>query len=334
MDKLRALHYFAAAAQTASFSAAARRFDVSTAAVAKLVGNLEAALGVRLFDRHAHGLSLTSGGTAYLEACQPALDQLAIADELAIANTAAVCGTVVVGVQPVIALECLTAQLPRFMALYPEIQLDVRYFMHPSEEQVRGLDVMLVVGWAQADNLVQRRLGAVSLVVCASPRYWAAHGVPRHPSELAQHNCLCVRSSQTNTVMDVWKFRRGEEQVEVTARGSVVVDNVHRDLARDLLVAGLGVGRILEWDTRRDQRFAGGALVPALLDWSSPEVPPVTLLYPQSVRRIARVRAFIDFATQLFRELELQRLARLPASEQPRWATARRSRASALPKAG
>jgi len=50
--------------------------------------------------------------------------------------------------------------------------LDVRYFMQPTKEQVRGVDVMLVVGWPKVDDFVQRRLGAVSYVVCAAPSYW------------------------------------------------------------------------------------------------------------------------------------------------------------------
>lgn len=329
MDKLRALHYFAAAADAASFSAAARRLDVSAAAVAKLVGALEAELGLRLFDRHAQGLTLTAVGHAYLQGCLPALQQLSQADEQARAAMAGISGTVVVGVQPVIAQECLTAALPRFLALYPQVQLDLRYFMRPSEEQASSVDVMLVVGWPKADELVQRRLGAVSYVVCAAPSYWAAHGMPRHPSELVGHNCLCVRSSQTGAVMDLWQFRRGDEDISVSVRGTVVADNAHRDAVRDLLISGMGVGRILEWDTLRPARPAGGALVPALVDWHSPEVPPVTLLHSPSVRGIPRVRAFIDFVTQLFIDMERRRTMQQPASERPRWGAAPRSRTSA-----
>src|SRR5690242_17299192 len=100
MDKLRSLHYFVAAAETSSFSAAARRFGVSTAAVAKLIQSLERELGLTLFERHAKGLVLTASGAAYLESCRPALDQLALADEQASAAHSRISGTVVVAVQP------------------------------------------------------------------------------------------------------------------------------------------------------------------------------------------------------------------------------------------
>ena len=327
MDKLRSLHYFVAAAEATSFSAAARRFGVSTAAVAKLVQSLERELGLTLFERHAHGLALTAGGAAYLEACRPALEQLADADEQATAATSRVSGTVVVAVQPVIAQECLTAALPRFKALYPDIQLDIRYYMRPTEEQTRGVDVILVMGWQHPSDFVRRQIGATSFVVCASPSYWATHGMPKHPSELERHNCLCIRSN-LGSVMDLWQLRRGDERVSVAARGWLVCDNVHRDMVRDLAVAGAGVARLLDWHKRQGHQIATGLLVPALTDWEHDEVPPVNVLYPPSARRIARVRLFIEFVTQLFRDIEQQREVRSPSTAMPRWAKAPRLRAS------
>lgn len=328
MDKLRSLHYFVAAAEASSFSGAARRLDVSVAAVAKLVGALERNLGIQLFERHAHGLALTAGGSRYLEACRPALEQLGDADEQAAAVASRARGTVVVGVQPVIAQECLTPALPRFTAMYPEIDLDIRYFMRAVEEQTRGVDVFLVMGWPQAGDLVQRHIGATSFVVCAAPSYWAAHGMPSHPSELERHNCLCIRGN-TGTVMDLWHFQRGDEKVAVSARGSLVVDNAHRDMVRDITLAGGGVARLLDWHKRSGREIASGALVPALTDWDQTEVPPVNLLYPPSVRRLPRVRLFIDFVTQLFRDIELQRERRTPSTAMPRWRMSRKLRASA-----
>src|SRR5688572_20129722 len=100
MDKLRSLQYFVAAAESSSLSAAARRFGVSTAAVSKMIQSLERELGLTLFERHAHGLALTAGGATYLEACRPALAQLADADEQASAATSRASGTIVVGVEP------------------------------------------------------------------------------------------------------------------------------------------------------------------------------------------------------------------------------------------
>ena len=81
MDKLRALQYFVTAAEAHSFTAAARRLEVSVPAIAKLITALERQLGTSLFDRSAQGIELTADGQAYLASCRPLLEQLAAADE-------------------------------------------------------------------------------------------------------------------------------------------------------------------------------------------------------------------------------------------------------------
>jgi len=187
MDKLRALQYFVAAAQEASLSGAARRLEVSVTAVAKLVTALERHLGARLFERTAQGLALTASGESYLETCRPLLDELAEADEVAAASAARLRGTIVVGTQHVLAYHCLLPSLPAFHARHPDIRLDVRDFNRLTDEQVRAADVFLVLGWLAEGDLVQRRIGQARFFVCAAPAYWAAHGLPRRPKDLAQH---------------------------------------------------------------------------------------------------------------------------------------------------
>jgi DNA-binding transcriptional LysR family regulator len=328
MDRLRALRYFTTAAEGASLSAAARQHGVSVAAVAKLIDALESEMKVQLLARHAGGVTPTVAGRGFLAACRPALEQLDDAVEQASASASRAQGTVVVGVQPVIAQEVLTAALPRFCALYPDILVDVRYFMNMAGLHDQSFDAVLVMGWPQQiGDLVGRVLGATTFVVVASPAYWAAHGMPRHPHDLEQHNCLCIRSN-TGSVMDLWHFRRGDERASVTARGSVIADNVHRDLVRDLAISGVGVARLLDWHQRPGREVARGLLAPALADWVVDEVPPVNLLYPPSVRRTPRVRAFLDWAVQLFAEVERERLRPLPATAMPRWVKMRKPRTS------
>jgi len=324
MDKLRSLQYFAAAAEEKSLAGAARRFGVSTQAVAKMITALERDLGVRLFDRASHGLSLTASGAAYRDTCLPALAQLQLAEELVRATPAQ--GGVVAGVQHVIAREVLTPALPRFHVRHPQIQIDVRDFNRASKEQTDGVDVFLTLGWPQASDLVLRQIASSRTIVVASPEYWAAHGMPRHPSELAQHTCLPIRSVD-GTVMDLWTFARGDEQVSVRARGWLTTSNAHRDMVVELVLAGEGVAYILDWTNRDD--LAAGRLVRALAEWESPEAPPVNLLYRPSVRRIARVRLFMEFVSEIFRELEAVRGRSVGPAQRPAWLKRSYGRASA-----
>jgi len=316
MDKLRALQYFVAAAEENSLSGAARRFEVSTTAIAKMIAALERSADVRLFDRTAHGLTLTASGERYLAACMPALAQLEQADEMLNSADSETAGTIVVGVQHVIASQVLAPALPRFHALHPHVEVDIRDFTRATEEQTRGVDVFLVLGWPQVGDLVRRQIAAARFIVVASPSYWATRGLPRRPEELAQHACLPIRNVD-GTVMDLWTFARRSEQVSVKVGGWLVVSNAHRDVMMELALGGHGVARIPDWTNR--QAHASGALVQALSDWESPEAPPVNLMYRPSVRRIPRVRAFMNFVAGIFAELEEARERPVIASARPSW---------------
>src|SRR5215203_1110854 len=160
MDKVRALHYLASAAAEKSFSGAARVEGVTVPAIARMIKALEDHLGLLLFERSHRGLTLTPAGSSYLEACMPLLAELATADDHARSYGVRLKGALVVGAQEVIAKGCLIAALPTFHSRYPDIELDVRDFPgEATEEQVSGLDVMLMVGWPQAPDLVCRQIG-------------------------------------------------------------------------------------------------------------------------------------------------------------------------------
>jgi LysR family transcriptional regulator, regulator for bpeEF and oprC len=327
MDKLRALEYFMAAAQDKSFSAAARRLEVSAPAVAKLVTALEKSLAVRLFERAPNGLTLTAAGDSYLQACTPALAQLLDADEQTRASSTRASGTVVVGVQHVIASGGLTRALPRFHARHPDVTLDVREFHRITEEETSGIDVFLVMGWPQLPHLVHRRIAAGRFLCVASPDYLARHGMPHRPKDLEQRTCLPIRALD-GTLMDLWRFTRGDEEESASVRSWLLTANSHREMMLQLALAGEGVVRLLDWTNLDD--MASGRLVRVLPDWESPEAPPVNLLFRPSVRRIARVRLFIDFVTELFAQLEARRGQTVAATDAPYWVGRHYGRSSAM----
>jgi LysR family transcriptional regulator, regulator for bpeEF and oprC len=329
MDKLRALEYFVAAASAHSFSGAARRLEVSVPAVAKLVAALEASLGARLFDRRANGLSLTADGERYLEACRPLLEHMAAADDVLRSGTAAPRGTVVVEAPPLLARHCILPALPRFHARYPDIQIDIRMTdrLTVTDAETSGIDVLVMLGWPDTLNLVQRRIARMRLVICAAPDYWAAHGVPQRPRDLERHVCLIFRDPK-GVLLDLWEYERGGVKEAVAVSGWMVSD--HRDVILDAVLAGEGVARFTELPVRA--HLQSGRLVPVLLDWETKDAPPVNLLYRAGQRRTPRVRVFVEFLTDLFRRLEEARAdssaAQLP-SERPDWYRRAYGRASA-----
>lgn len=332
MDKLRALQYFIATAEERSLSGAARRLEVSVPAVSKLITSLERTLGVTLFDRTVQGLTLTSNGELYFEACQPLLDQLAAADGALRGTATNVRGTLVVGSPQMLAQHCLLPALPRFHTRYPDLQVDIRNVDNATAANAGAVDVYVLWGWIEPPpDLVQRRIGQSRFLICAAPTYWATNGVPQRPKDLERHVCLLFRTP-FGTVHDLWQLERKGVKESVAASGWLV--SSHRDVVLDAALAGAGVVRLTDITIRAHVR--SGRLVPVLLDWEMRDAPPVDLLYRPSQRRIPRVRLFIDFVTELFREMETESGAKADVhldAERPRW-WARHGRASAAIETG
>ncbi len=327
VDKLRALQYFVASAEAGSFAGAARRLDLSVPAVHKLVAALERSLGVLLFERTSQGLALTTSGASYLETCQPLLQELAAADSSLSRSAEQLSGTLAVAVHPQLAQYALLPALPRFHAMHPDIQIELRAINRMSDADAAGADVWLLHGWPEASDLVHRQFGQSRLVVVAAPTYWAAAGVPTHPTQLAQHVCLLLRNP-AGILLDLWEFERGGETAAVKASGWLCSSG--RQLLFDAVLAGEGVARF----TRISSKAAlqSGRLVPVLLEWEVKGGPPINLLYRPNGRRTPRVRAFIDFASALLREVAAEDGGEpmRPGVELPYWHRRGHARASSV----
>lgn len=330
MDKLRALQYFAESARTGSFSGASRELGVSVPAVARLVGDLESSLRTRLFERSVQGLTLTSDGHRYLQACMPALHQLALAHESLLRTGSEALGTLVLSAPSYITKYCILPHLPEFHARFPEITLDIRAFDAFTQEAARESEVLILVGWQARQRMIQRKLAQTRSLICASPSYWQRHGMPARPRDLAHHQCLLFRD-QEKTILDLWEYERDGERESVTVRGWMVSDN--RDVLLEAAIAGEGVGRFSDLSIRK--HLSSGELVPALPEWDTKHAPPINLFYRSTQRKTPRVRHFIEFAVELFESLERDRL---PASgpqlvaERPHWYRRRHGWASATPQ--
>lgn len=299
VDKIRAWEYFVAAAERGSFASAARELDVSVPSVHKLVTALEARLGVRLFDRTVKGLTLTASGETYLESCRPLLEEMAALDRTVSRSVDSPSGILVVGAPPQITHHFLLPALPRFHARCPDIQIDFRVVHRTTDPDAAAVDVFLLHGWPEANDLVHRRLGHAGMRIAATPAYWTQHGLPQHPSELERHVCLLVRNP-AGILIDLWDFQRAQDRVSVKVGGWLSSND--REVVLGAVLSGEGVGRFSEFATR--SHLQSGRLVPVLLEWEVQGGPPLNLLYRPNHRRTPRVRLFLDFVALLLQEFE------------------------------
>jgi LysR family transcriptional regulator, regulator for bpeEF and oprC len=338
MDKLRALQYFLAAARTGSLSAAAREQGVSLQAVAKLVGALEAQLGTTLFQRGSRGLQPTADGVQYAEACAPLLAQLQAADDGLRQARLRPQGTLVVGGTPFFLQHCIVPALHALHDDHPDLTLDLRAVLHLHDAAARDCDVLLLHGWFEAGDWVRRELPVLPQVTAATPAYWKRHGMPRQPSELVGHNCLCYRNPY-GKLLDLWRYRQwgqggaqGEVIEQVVVRGWL--HSNHRDNLLELALGDGGVMRIAY--ATAQVALASGRLAPALLDWELMDPPPLALYFKPELRRTSRLRVFADFAVTRCAELATLTSARGQSSVEgrPAWHHGSSRRASSWLRQG
>ena len=119
--RLRDLHVFFAVVQSGSMAKAATHLRVTQPAVSKAIGNLEAVLGVRLFDRSTQGVEPTVYGTALMKCGTAVFDELRQGIKTIESLADPTSGDVRIGCLMSIAATILPVVIERFAQKYPRV---------------------------------------------------------------------------------------------------------------------------------------------------------------------------------------------------------------------
>jgi LysR family transcriptional regulator for bpeEF and oprC len=289
MDKLRALTFFARAAECGSFSAAAQALEVVPSALSKAINALEQDIGFALFYRSTRRLVLTEEGSAYYARCRQALAELEDAETIARDGTVHPQGTLRIGLHPALRAP-IFSQLGRLLDANPRVKVESLITNSPAALLDRGLDVVLCIGRLADTTLVARRLGAARLVVCAAPDYLRRWGTPARPRDLAEHRAVIFArpDEEPNTR---WEFTRGKQRHVVSVRAGMVV----RDGVGLVDAAAGGSGVVRPYEAAARTHIAAGQLTVLMPEWSGP-THPVSAVFAGGRHVPAKVRTFLDFA--------------------------------------
>ncbi len=302
MDRLTALTVFRRIVETGSLAGAARALRLSPAAVSKNLGELEAHLQVRLINRTTRRMSLTEAGTLYYRHVAQVLDDLDAADQALGPLQQVPGGTLKVAAPMTVTLVCLSRAIPRFLASYPQVSLDLNLDDRRVDVVKEGYDLAIRGSDNLEDSsLAARRLMVMRHVLCAAPAYFAAHGLPADPEDLRRHECVQFTLSGHAAS---WEFRRGDRVARIGIDGRYKVAS---SLAvREALRAGFGLSLIPEPYVRAD--LAAGRLQAVLTDWTKVETS-VYAIFPSRRYLAPALRAFLDFVTAEFSAQDPQRSA-------------------------
>ncbi|MEZ0495541.1 LysR family transcriptional regulator [Sphingomonas sp. IW22] len=286
-DRARALALFAAIIEHGSFSAAGRALAMSPSAVSRAVDRIEERLGVRLLLRSTRALTLTAEGQAYFQAARRILTDLDDAEQR-IADQGAPRGRLRVSAALSHGRLCVVPLLDRFVALYPDILVDIALTDALVDVAAGEADVAVRFGPLPDSSLTARKLGETRRVIVASPDYLARFGEPETPEDLLRHNCLNFNFRRAEPV---WPFLRKGRHFSLTVTGNLEANN--GETLGQLAAYGLGIARVGTFSVARE--LSDGRLTPILERFNPGDVELIHAVFVGGANMPARVRVFVEF---------------------------------------
>lgn len=295
-DKYNEMLVFARVVDLGSFSAAARELELTPSAVSKLISRLEDRLSVRLFQRTTRSLRLTDEGSVFFESSRAILDDIEHAELQVTALQSRVTGTLNLTAISAFARTQLCQLLPEFMALHPELRVELSLTERQVDLVTERIDLAILISEEVLDqSLISRTLATNRRVVCASPEYIERFGAPATPKDLLKHNCLTHSSIHH---FNDWEFRIGGEIRVQSISGNFRTNSA--SALHEAVKAGIGIARLATFVTQPS--LDSGELVPLLTEHTH-DSSKIMAVYPHRQYLSIRVRAFIDFLIDKFTPL-------------------------------
>ena len=286
---------FVRVAEAHSFVAAAQTLGMSPSAISKAITRLEERLGARLLNRTTRSLSLTDVGQNFYESCRVALGQLDQAESEVSESRGMARGILRVDVPVSLGRRILVPALPRFIAQHPELSVHMTMNDRVVDLVQDGIDAALRVGNLSDSSLIARRVAQLRGVTCASPEFIERFGEPKEPTQLPPEHCITMFKLGNHQIRE-WLFRKGAVEHKVIPAARLAFSDPESAVAA--AVSGAGFVRSLDFTV--EAQIASGLLRPVLTDWNEGAWWPVSVVYPQHRQPTAKIKAFIEFASGLF----------------------------------
>ncbi len=278
--------------QEKSFTAAAKKLDVTPSALSKTITRLEKALSVKLFERTTRKLIVTEAGNKIYEQCVVMVNAAEQAVEISKVDHELPSGPITVAAPEAFLNVVLQPFVIPFLKKYPDIQLKLRAADGAIDIFKQGIDIAFRLTDKPDENLILKELGETTLVLCASPDYIAEKGTPTHPSHLIDHDCLYLAETHTD---HIWHFVKEDELLTIPVSGRYAVN--HAQMRLNGVKNGLGIGIFHDFVVK--QAIINGEVVEVLNDWTikGNYHGIIALQYAQTKYMPARLRVFIDYIT-------------------------------------
>jgi len=282
LPSLKFLKTFQIAAQEQSFKAAAEELYITPSAVSHQIKTLETQLGIVLFDRGPHSLTLTEAGKKYLLSIDAIFSRLeAVTEQLRIHYGRSV---VRLHVPPFFASEMLMPRLQTFMQLRPDMDIHINTVGGTLQSHPAEADLSVVVDAVPAEGLTSYRLFEQTFVPACSPQLQQEAAI-RSVDDLNEQTLLVHEARHDG--WERWAEMIGRENLQ--PRSVVRLDTMQAVVQ----AAESGIGVALVSTRLSAPRFHAGSLV-RLFETEMPTGEAYYLIY----RREDSERTEVNSLTQ------------------------------------
>jgi len=289
------LRVFLAVVNKQSFAAAATELGQSPAYVSKRIQILEEALSARLLHRSTRGIRLTEEGERAQRWALRILDNFdQFIGDLSDSRTEPrgnvhICSSFGFG-------RCHVAPAVAELAeRYPQLSLRLDLYDRVIDLVAEGVDLEILVGDDIPEQHIGKKLAQHQRILCASPDYLKANGVPESLEALTQHQCLVLK--ERDNPFGIWSVTAEGEEQRIRVKGALSSNS--GEVVLQWALKHHGIILRSQWDVQ--PYLDSGELVQVLAAYSQPA--SVWAVYPTRLAESAKLRVCVEFFQQRFSQL-------------------------------
>lgn len=284
---------FVKVVETESFSETARQLGSTPSAVSRAIARLERALGTRLLHRTTRKLRLSESGQQVYERCVDMVNAAQAVMESSGQFHIEPQGVIRISVPKAVGHFMLHPHLPEFLALYPKIDIQLLLEDRYIDLIDDGVDLAIRITEQPPGGLMGRKLIDIDHLICATPEYLQRHGIPQHPHDLKQHQCIYLGEQPNDSK---WKFQQEQKSITVPVRGRYAAN--HTGVRLSAALQHLGIASLPYFVARH--ALEQGSLVQVLPDWhfKTHYSGGAWLLYPPTRHVPPKLSVFIQYLAE------------------------------------
>ena len=284
-DKLKIFH---AVAEAGSFTSATVNHNLSQSPISRQIQSLEEDLKVKLFERHARGLTLTENGEYVFKTAHEVISKLKEVETSLGDKKNKPSGKLTVTTVVSFGTTWLTPRIQEFMQLNPEIEVELIFDDKELDLSTRQADIGIFMRRPRQLNYIQKKLIDINYHIYGSPKYLEKNGYPKSVNDLNNHKFISFGRGAPSPVFNPdWALKLGLKDGAKKRKTVMKVNSVYGLLLA--VQSGVGLAALPDYITINQPNIV------KILPKIEGPITEAHFVYPQSLKNVARVQAFRNF---------------------------------------